>query len=178
MLPKDLKALRHPCLALIGLAVIVQFAHMYEHVLQVVQQFLWLQPHAHGLGGHLLDVEPVHLAFNGGILVLAALAYMGARRHGEMTATGVAFAWSFFALQGYHTFEHVVRIGQWLGAGGFAIGHHAHVPGILGLVIPSIWVHFFLNAVVTGLIVGMLLGFDVEAVLATHAEPADQAVAA
>lgn len=53
---------RRASYAIIGLGctLLVQAAHMVEHVAQVVQKFLLRMSEAHGLLGSIFDVEWVH----------------------------------------------------------------------------------------------------------------------
>jgi len=140
-------------LAATGAAAIllVQAAHMVEHIAQVTQRFVLHMPTAHGLLGSIFDLEWVHFAYNtllyAGILAVFIWDRRAARH--PLFFTLQAALW----LQGYHVVEHAVKMYQY-----YALGIMEGPKGILGHVIPLIWLHFFLNLFVLILIVGIYKG--------------------
>lgn len=143
---------RHAFAATAGLitVLIVQSFHMIEHVAQVLQKFLLGQPEAHGLLGTIFDFEWVHLIYNTSLEVALVLVFIWCRR---ATAHRVprslrAVVW----FQGYHVIEHVVKMFQYYADGVTA------PKGVLGFVVPTIWLHFWFNLIVLALIVVLIVG--------------------
>ena len=129
--------------------LIVQAAHMTEHVAQVIQKFVLLMPVAHGFLGAWFDFEWVHFTFNLLIWVPLVAVYIWYRRSGAL----MPFALSTIVwFQGYHFVEHVVKMYQY-----YALGVVIAPKGILGYIFPVIWLHFWLNLIVLVLIAGSFL---------------------
>ena len=139
---------RYAVLAKAGLsaALIVQSAHMVEHVAQVIQKFILRQPESHGLLGAIFDFEWVHFVYNTSLEVTLVLIFIWCRRASahQLPRSLRAAVW----LQGYHVVEHVVKMFQ------YYVGGVEAPKGILGFVFPVIWLHFWINLIVLVLIVG------------------------
>jgi len=127
----------------------VQSFHMLEHVVQVLQKFVWNVP-AHGLLGEAFDREWVHMAYNGTLeaLFLVMLVGYGLWSRDALRAFpggrpwGLYTFWALIGFQGYHTAEHVVKMYQYLATG------VSDTPGLLGQIFPTILVHFAFNVIV------------------------------
>lgn len=121
-----------PVLTLFFGVVLLQGAHELEHVVQVVQrQFLGI-PNGSGIAGSVVDLEPVHFAYNTLFLVLLAAVYLrldldteGPRVHGRAVFGLLTFALAF---QVWHELEHVFKLAQYL-----ELHHLNGTGGILGL---------------------------------------------
>lgn len=139
--------------SVLGYVFLVQTAHHAEHVAQMFQIYvLGLRPaDAHGLLGSTFDFEWVHFTYNFGLeLALIALWLVfrrtlteGTHRKGMQVLTSLVF------FQGYHAFEHVFRIFQYLFDPLYSLGLQPP-PGILPVVtgVPSFAIHFWLNMMV------------------------------
>lgn len=126
--------------------VLLQGFHELEHVLQVLQRFVFNDPKGAGLLGSWLDSEPVHLAFNAGFLFLLALAYtLGGFLSRQDRPRPLVFWLMTFALvfQSYHMVEHAFKIAQFLETG------INGTPGILGNVFNGVWLHAFFSTVLS-----------------------------
>lgn len=132
--------------------VLLQGFHELEHVVQVLQRFVFGIPNGNGLIGSLADVEPVHFVYNSlylGLLIavflLLGLQRAGASPHGRLVAGLVTFALAF---QMFHELEHVFKITQYFalhvnGTGGiFGQG-----PGALLPTFPIPLLHLAYNTV-------------------------------
>ncbi len=131
------------CLAVLAVLAVLQSGHMVEHVAQFIQWMLHDRL-AQGLIGQL-DLEPIHFAFNGMVLVGigALVAFYGdvlRGRGGTKAYRLLAAAW---AVETYHMVEHVVKLLQY-----FETGIQG-TPGIVGRYIPVIPMHFVLNLLTT-----------------------------
>lgn len=125
-------------------AVIVQSLHMVEHIGQVTQKFVLHSDRAHGFIGRL-DLEWVHLLYNTALLApLYVLLLWGSTHLRRHRAFNVFLA--VVLLQGYHLVEHVTKVVQHIETG------TQGTPGILGHVIPVIWLHFLFNLIVLALL--------------------------
>lgn len=128
--------------------LLIQGAHVLEHVVQTLQVFALELPRAEarGLFGAVFDFEWVHFFYNGSLVVgLILLASTYSLRERFWSAVPGASRGLFFAavaLQGYHFTEHVVKLGQWLWLG------LAPAPGILGQWLDLVPLHLALNALV------------------------------
>src|SRR5947209_3160582 len=97
--------------------MIIQVAHSYEHVLQIVQKYVWGQETFPGLLGAWFDFEWVHFLFNGELwlsLLAVWLIYRknpGMWRPSALAETALNFVVIF---QAYHWFEHAVRLWQYM----------------------------------------------------------------
>jgi len=144
---------RYAQLAATGAAatLLVQAAHMVEHVAQVTQKFILHMPAAHGLLGSIFDLEWVHFVYNTVLYAAFLAVYAWYRRAGPGR---VPFAMrGVLWLQGYHVVEHLVKMYQY-----YALGITVGPKGILGFFIPLIWLHFFLNLFVLILLAGVYRG--------------------
>lgn len=127
--------------------VLLQSVHFVEHVIQVLQHFALGDPTGAGLAGSRFDIEPVHLGYNGAFLILLVLTcwalglHRGAAR-ARLPVVAALLAFTLFA-QSYHFFEHSVKIGQFIATGTNG------TPGVLGGTFNLVWLHFWLNTVVT-----------------------------
>lgn len=125
---------------------VIQGFHMLEHVAQVIQRYgLGHSPaHAHGLLG-MLDLEWVHVFYNGALLLALYWLFLIGKRH--LRALGIVTYALFVTalwLQSYHMVEHLVKITQHLATG------VQGTPGILGpFFVNPLWFHFWINLVVT-----------------------------
>jgi hypothetical protein len=137
---------------LFAAVVIVQGAHVFEHVVQLVQVFLLGVPEDQALGllGYVLQFqgteEWLHLAFNAGYL-LALLALLRPLR--RLTPSRVP-AWAFVTFaagavgpETWHVVEHAVIISNVVRNNG------CPCPGIgdAALGITDVVLHFFYNVV-------------------------------
>ncbi len=133
--------------------IIIQGAHMVEHVAQVIQKFLLGFEKAQGLLGSAFDFEWVHFLYNTSLEAALILILVWCRR-----ATGHPASLALQAvvwLQGYHVIEHVVKMYQY-----YVLGvPSGTTKGILGFILPVIWVHFWLNLIVLILIVLARYGY-------------------
>jgi hypothetical protein len=136
-------------LATLALALsAVQSAHMIEHVAQVIQEFVLHHERARGLLGTIFDFEWVHFAFNAGLEAGIVLLFLWCRGADSRRVPLVLTAGMWF--QGYHVLEHGVKMYQY-----YALGITETPKGILGHVVPPVWLHFLFNLVVLLFIVGM-----------------------
>lgn len=107
-------------LAFFELLVILQLAHLAEHVSQMVElhALAWPLPLARGIIGEF-DIEPVHFWWNTTILFGATLLLFRYRRNGWL--------WSSWLFSIWHEIEHAYIYFHWYLGEGIS-GH----PGILG----------------------------------------------
>ena len=127
---------------------VIQSAHMAEHVAQVTQKFVLGWPKAPGLLGSIFDLEWVHFVYNASLQVaILAILFYWVRNVRQPLPFAVKAAAVF---QGYHTVEHIVKMYQY-----YALGITVGPKGILGFVVPLIWLHFFFNLITLALIIGM-----------------------
>lgn len=140
-------------------SLLVQSLHYVEHIAQVVQKYGLGQPAPRGLLGAAFDTEWVHFLYNGTLLALLVTAVASA-------GTGIRAWWraerplgwtllvAAVAVQGYHFFEHAVRLAQHLATG------VDPAPGVLGRFVDLIWLHFGLNTLVLGLMGGAFVALS------------------
>ena len=134
--------------------ILVQGAHVLEHVAQTSQVFVFglPRPHAHGLLGAVLDLESVHFAYNTVFLLGLACFWRlgGSALHDESRGR----VWSLFVagvtLQGYHEVEHIVKMYQHLVFG------QTPAPGILGNLVDLVVLHLAFNLIVFALVFPLL----------------------
>ncbi|MBI3975084.1 MAG: hypothetical protein HY334_01715 [Armatimonadetes bacterium] len=111
-----------------GIFVILQAGHVFEHIAQLVQKFVLGMPVAQGILGAMFDTEWVHFLFNvvtqSGLLVVFLLW----RRAGASVPTAL---WVAMAVQGVHTIEHVAKMYQY-----YALGITVGASGNPGLLLP------------------------------------------
>ena len=130
-------------------AVLVQFLHQNEHLLQIVQKNLWGWQELPGLLGHVFDFEWVHFLYNTALflsvlsVVVTFLKNPGMWRRSRAGLFGLVFAAVF---QGYHLLEHSVRIAQYLGG-------TPKPQGLVGQIVPVVELHFWINSVVIAALV-------------------------
>ncbi len=130
----------------LGVLLVIQTAHMAEHVAQVIQKFVLHLPKAQGLLGSIFDLEHIHFTYNTGIWIPIVLAYIWYRRSGApMPFAFRTLVW----FQGYHVVEHIVKMYQY-----YALGITVGPKGILGYIFPIVWLHFWLNLIVLLLLAG------------------------
>jgi len=131
---------------IITAALVIQTAHMVEHVAQVSQKFVLMMDQARGFLGAIFDLEWVHFVYNAGLEVAFLAAFLRWRRADR---TGVSsFLTVLVWVQGYHTVEHIAKMVQY-----YALGITMGPKGLLGFVLPLIWLHFAFNLVVLTLVV-------------------------
>lgn len=138
---------RTPALAVVFSAVLaVMIGHEAEHVAQMLQKNALdasCPTDCRGVLGFVFDLEWVHFAYNVGIEAALLGIVVGFRLwRNPWLVTAVA-------LQGYHVFEHVEKLQQWL-----ANGHHSPTPGLLGMHFSLVELHFVFNTTVFLLVVG------------------------
>ena len=138
-----------PPFAPVGLAflgtVFLQGFHELEHVVQVLQRFVFHNPKGAGILGTWLDIEPVHLVYNGSFLLLIILCFWVGQFHQRSASRHPLTFWLMsFALlfQSYHFVEHIFKIVQFIDSG------MNGTPGILGHSFNLVWLHFTYNTVV------------------------------
>ena len=138
-----------PPFAPVGLAflgtVFLQGFHELEHVVQVLQRFVFHDPKGAGILGTWLDMEPVHIVYNGSFLLLISLCFWAGGFHKRSTSRHPLTFWLMsFALlfQSYHFVEHIFKIVQFIDTG------LNGTPGILGHSFNLVWLHFTYNTIV------------------------------
>ncbi len=137
---------RNPALAVAFLGLLlVQGWHEVEHVVQVLQRFVFSIPTGSGVLGQTFDVEPLHLAYNLAFFCLILLVYRlsGTLRPG-LWQRGMIAWWLLtivVAFQGYHVVEHLFKVAQFINTG------KNGTPGILGNFFNLVWLHFTFNTV-------------------------------
>ena len=156
--------LRYTEAALAGMLgiMLVQGFHEIEHIVQVFQRFTFDNPKGAGILGTWIDIEPVHLAYNAGFLLLLGLAYWQAGFLGKRREQPVLFGLMTFAIlfQSYHLVEHLFKIAQFIETG------KNGTPGILGNTFNLVWLHFTYNTIVYSAFVAAFFvgGFHREAI--------------
>lgn len=146
----------------------VMVGHEAEHLAQVAQkdvQQLSCPNECRGLLGHYFDVEWVHFAYNGSILLALLGLAVWLRIWRSEWRLAAPSAWAALTggvlLQTYHFVEHTEKLSQWLDN-----GRRSPTPGFLGqLLAPAegrnfslIELHFALNTAVLVPVVGAYLG--------------------
>ncbi len=128
------------------LLLAVMLFHESEHGAQLLQKDVVgasCPNDCRGLLGFAFDVEWVHFAYNGGILL--ALAGMWAwLRTWERRGAGAVLLTATVLLQSYHAIEHTEKLAQW-----YRNGHVSPTPGLLGQHLSLVELHFALNTAVT-----------------------------
>jgi hypothetical protein len=118
--------------------LLVQGFHELEHIVQVLQRYMFAIPNGNGLIGSLVDIEPVHFVYNSLYLGMLASTYIllglpreRARRYGPIVFGGLMLALVF---QSWHEVEHLFKLAQYFalgvnGTGGvFGIGPGGIIP--------------------------------------------------
>jgi nitrous oxidase accessory protein NosD len=134
--------------ALFTLLLAVMTFHEAEHVVQIWQKDVASAScpnDCRGLLGFAFDLEWIHFAYNGSILLALGALVGFCRLWRNPPLVGA------LALQSYHMFEHVEKLAQW-----FANGGHSPTPGVLGMHIPLVELHFAFN---TGVFLLVLTGY-------------------
>jgi Right handed beta helix region len=134
--------------ALFTLLLAVMTFHEAEHVVQIWQKDVASAScpnDCRGLLGFAFDLEWIHFAYNGSILLAlgALVGFCGLWRNLPLAGA--------VALQSYHMYEHVEKLTQW-----FANGGHSPTPGLLGMHVSLVELHFAFN---TGVYVLVLTGY-------------------
>jgi hypothetical protein len=128
------------------LLLAVMVFHESEHFAQVAQKDLigsTCPNDCRGLLGFTFDVEWVHFAYNGSVLL--ALAAMWAwLRTWERRGAGAIVLTATVLFQGYHFVEHTEKLAQW-----YRNGRVSPQPGLLGQHFSLVELHFVLNTAVT-----------------------------
>lgn len=132
---------RPAALAVLFSALLVVMAgHEAEHVAQILQKNALdasCPTDCRGVLGFVFDLEWVHFVYNASIEVaLVGLVVGFGLWRNPFLLVGVGF-------QGYHVFEHALKLEQWL-----ANGHHSPTPGLLGMQFSLVELHFVFNTVV------------------------------
>jgi hypothetical protein len=127
-------------------ALVIQTAHMVEHVAQVVQRYVLMMERAQGFLGAVFDLEWVHFAYNSS-LEIGFLAVFVLWRRADRTMIPPLLS-LLVLFQGYHVVEHVVKMIQY-----YALGITMGPKGILGHAVPLIWLHFAFNLIVLALVI-------------------------
>ncbi|HEY0754781.1 MAG TPA: hypothetical protein VGD98_12530 [Ktedonobacteraceae bacterium] len=99
-----------PWFAFLYLLVIAQFAHMLEHLSQMVELHMlgWVGPKASGIIG-FLNTEWVHLLWNSWVLLAAALLLCAYKRN--------VWLWILFLFAIYHEVEHLYIVSIYVRTG-------------------------------------------------------------
>jgi hypothetical protein len=123
--------------------MILQGVHEMEHIVQVVQRTALGISKGAGMLGSVFDIEPVHMVYNVGFLVLLGLVYQGCRhdvraipRRADLVMRLLQVS---FVFQIWHSIEHVVKMWQYIETG------LNGTPGILGYWIPVVYLHLSYN---------------------------------
>lgn len=122
------------------LMVLVSIAHFLEHILQVVQKYVWGTP-PHGLIGEIAEREWLHVVYNAPIYFGLLFTYLLIKKRvADVGRIDPGLSWLVIWLwvQGYHVLEHIAKIGQFLATG------VEPAPGILGNWIDLVLLHFTL----------------------------------
>ncbi|MDP8911204.1 MAG: right-handed parallel beta-helix repeat-containing protein [Actinomycetota bacterium] len=152
----------HPLLALLfSLLVLVMAAHEAEHLAQVLQKDVLAAScpnDCRGLLGFAFDLEWVHFAYNTSIFFALGGLYLGFGLWRREWRRARPAAWaaltSGIVVQAYHVVEHTEKLSQW-----FANGHHSPTPGLLGVHVSLVELHFALNTLVFVAVAAGYLGF-------------------
>lgn len=105
-----------------GCALTYQFFHVLEHIF-IFYQHWWLGISRLGAHGVLffLDFEWSHFVFNLMYLIVLLAVFFGAGLHRQLSIAKHSIVFSLFLagllLQGYHVFEHTIRIWQHIQTG-------------------------------------------------------------
>ena len=140
------KAEARAALIILVWALVIQAAHMIEHVAQVVQKHVLIMERAQGFLGAVFDLEWVHFVYNSGLEIGFLAIFVLWRRADRTTIPPLLSLLVLF--QGYHVVEHVVKMIQY-----YALGITMGPKGILGHAVPLIWLHFAFNLIVLALVI-------------------------
>jgi hypothetical protein len=162
-------------LAFVFTAVLaVMLAHEAEHLAQILQKDALdatCPNDCRGLLGFAFDLEWVHVAYNHTLLLaLAAMYLVFGLWRAEWRRRSIVAWWCLtagvFLVQGYHVVEHSVKLDQW-----FANGHRSPTPGILGMHVSLVELHFTLNTAVFLLVVPAYFAFGLHRELWARRSP-------
>lgn len=144
---------------LLAMGLAAQTFHMTEHFGQLYQHAIlgWSIKASAGIV-YFLNLEWNHFTFNLLYLLLLGYSFVALKfyRRDSLASQVQWAAWAFtiaFIVQIYHTFEHTVRINQFLSTG------CTPCPGILGRYVDGIYLHFVLNSMVYVLPLAAFLGY-------------------
>jgi len=132
--------------------LLIQLFHESEHVMQMLEKYVWHWRTFPGLLGQWFDFEWIHFLYNGALWVALLATWIIYRnnpriwRPSALAASALSFVVIF---QGYHWFEHWTRMVQ------YYLGN-PKPPGILGQVISVLELHFLFGTIVT---IAMLLAY-------------------
>ncbi|MDP3771814.1 MAG: hypothetical protein Q8Q94_00350 [bacterium] len=128
--------------ALFGFTLIVQSVHMLEHIVQVYQYAIGVDP-AHGLIGQF-DLESVHFFYD---FLFTLGFWLILQRLPEEAKDSSKFLYNLLVfgvvVQSYHMVEHIIKYYQYIQTG------MQGTPGFLGNHINLILFHFTLNLIGT-----------------------------
>lgn len=148
--PRDLFWWNRNAYYLLVVALIVQFFHYTEHLMQVYQHW-WRGLPIKESGGilYFLNLEWNHLIFNAVYLVLlnfVFIAYLIVKKRSYPPSSSFLTALYLLGvtlvIQGYHVIEHIIRVSMHLNTG------CEPCPGILGKFVDGIYLHFTFNTIV------------------------------
>ena len=126
-------------------ALLVQFFHWIEHIVQVYQHW-WIGLSIKESQGILffLDLEWNHLIFNALYFILLIIVWQKTRHLASFGKDNVAkyALGGGLLLQGYHVIEHMIRIVQYFQTG------CTPCKGLLGWYIDGVYLHFIFNTFV------------------------------
>jgi len=135
--------------------LLIQLFHEVEHILQILQKYAWHWTKYPGLLGQWFDFEWVHVLYNGALWIALLASWIthrknpGIWRGSALAALALTFVVVF---QGYHWFEHLVRLVQYY--------HGNPKPlGLLGQIFPVLELHFWLNSIVSTAMIVAYGGF-------------------
>lgn len=153
-----------------GMTVAMQVGHFAEHVAQWFQrEVAHVAGPPHGLLGVWLDVEWAHFVYNAGLGASLVMLFLGYRMYRPEWRQAVRDRVGWLALTlalvlqvGWHVPEHAVKMYQY-----FAYGWTT-APGILGRTpdvgtgpFDLLYLHFWYNTIVTGLLVAAFIAYRV-----------------
>lgn len=126
----------------------IQAFHMVEHVLQILQKYVFQLASYPGLLGRNFDIEPLHFTYNLIFLALIFLGFRYMRISGYETSKFLKGTVLFvLVFQSWHFFEHSVKLYQHFTHG------CASCSGIIGMFVDVVALHFIYNLVVFSSIV-------------------------
>lgn len=140
--------------------VLIQGAHELEHVAQVIQRYVLAIPNGNGLLGNLVDIEPLHFAYNTGFLALLVASYVALDLHRvrgrlQQPRSVVILLTLAVLLQSWHEVEHIAKLGQFLALGVNGTGGvFGQGPGGILPMFPIPLLHLVYNSIALAPIVG------------------------
>lgn len=148
--PRDLLWWNRTARYLFFIALIIQFFHYTEHLMQLYQHW-WLKLPIKKSGGilYFLNLEWNHFIFNAIYLMLLSLVFIACvilkKRSYPLSSsfrTALYLLGITLVIQGYHVIEHIIRVSMHLKTG------CEPCPGILGKFVDGIYLHFTFNTIV------------------------------